>query len=145
MKQKIIVAVTLAALALPLSHAQAAEPLQLQIVMKELGKNMQVITDGISREDWKLVADTAPKVAMHPQPPAAELERIEQYLGANMHKFETFDKKAHGAAHSLEHAANKQDGHQVIAAFQKVQDACLNCHQAFRSKFIEHFYGTSGK
>ena len=66
MKKHKIIAATLITFALSVSHAQAAEPLELQKVMKELGKNMQVITDGISREDWELVAKTAPLIAAHP-------------------------------------------------------------------------------
>src|SRR3989339_1659686 len=42
------------------SGARADEPLALQQVMKDLGKNMQVITDGISRGDWDQVGKTAP-------------------------------------------------------------------------------------
>lgn len=67
-------------LSLSISQAQAAEPLELQKVMKELGKNMQVITDGISREDWELVSRTAPLIASHPQPPATEKMRIKRWL-----------------------------------------------------------------
>lgn len=142
MKQLFIVTAALFTLALP---AQAAEPLELQKVMKELGKNMQVITDGISREDWKLVADTAPKIAQHPQPPATEKLRIMAFMGAEMSKFKALDGETHEAAHELLHAAHEQDGQKVIAAFGKVQSSCLNCHQTFRGKFVEHFYGAAAK
>ena len=54
------------------SGAQAGEPLALQQVMRDLGKNMQVITDGISRGDWERVENPAPRIADHPQPPFSE-------------------------------------------------------------------------
>lgn len=39
-------------------------------------------------------------------------------------------------------AATRGDGQAVIAAFAKVQQGCLACHQSFRKPFTEHFYGT---
>ena len=144
MKKQLIVAASLISIALAASHVQAAEPLEFQKVMKELGKNMQVITDGISREDWDLVAKTAPMIAEHPQPPLAEKTRIISFMGAEMSRFKSFDMQTHEAAHDLLHAAHEKDGQKVIDAFQKVQSSCLGCHQTFRSKFKEHFYGKPG-
>ena len=141
MNKQSILASSLIAFALSVPHAQAAEPLELQKVMKELGRNMQVITDGISREDWELVAKTAPLIASHPQPPISEKMRIMSFMGTEMSKFKAFDGETHEAAHALEHVAHEKDGQKVIAAFQKVQSTCLNCHQAYRSKFVKHFYG----
>ncbi|MDZ4203104.1 MAG: cytochrome c [Gallionella sp.] len=145
MKKQTILALALATFWLSAFHAQAAEPLELQKVMKELGKNMQVITDGISREDWALVAKTAPLIAAHPQPPVFEKIRIMKFMGSEMSKFKAFDGETHEAARILEHAANEKDGHKVIAAFKQVQTTCLNCHQTFRGKFVEHFYGATSK
>ena len=143
MKKQMIVAASLISIALVASHVQAAEPLEFQKVMKELGKNMQVITDGISREDWELVSSTAPMIAEHPQPPLAEKTRIISFMGAEMSRFKSFDMQTHEAAHDLLHSAHEKDGQKVIEAFQKVQSSCLNCHQAFRAGFVEHFYGKS--
>lgn len=42
------------------SGAHAAEPLALQQIMKDLGKNMQLITDGISREDREILEKSRP-------------------------------------------------------------------------------------
>lgn len=144
MKKQLIVAASLISIALAASPVQAAEPLEFQKVMKELGKNMQIITDGISREDWELVAKTAPMIAEHPQPPLAEKTRIISFMGAEMSRFKSFDMQTHEAAHDLLHAAHEKDGQKVIEAFQKVQSSCLGCHQTFRSKFMEHFYGKPG-
>lgn len=145
MKQLSLLVLSLITFALSVSHAQAAEPLELQKVMKELGKNMQVITDGISRENWELVAKTAPMIVEHPQPPMSEKVRIMSFMGAKMSDFKAFDTKTHEAAHGLLHAAHEKDGQKVIDAFQKVQSACLSCHQTFRAPFVAHFYGVSGK
>jgi len=145
MKKRSVIVVSLITLALSISHVQAAEPLELQKVMKELGKNMQVVTDGISREDWELVAKTAPLIAAHPQPPVSEKMRIMKFMGPEMSNFKALDGETHEAAHGLEHAAHEKNGQKVIAAFQQVQTTCLNCHQTFRGKFVEHFYGSASK
>jgi len=141
MKRSLISAAATFALSLMSLAAQAAEPLALQGVMKDLGRHMQTITAAIAYEDWELVARTAPLIAAHPQPPALEKARIISFMGSNMSKFKAFDMQTHEATHELQHAAQEKDGVQLIAAFQKVQTSCLGCHQAFRKPFVEHFYG----
>ncbi|HRK77307.1 MAG TPA: cytochrome c [Thiobacillus sp.] len=121
--------------------AHAAEPLALQKIMKDLGKNMQLITDGISREDWERVEKTAPLIADHPQPPLAEKMRILRFAGTNMGKFKTYDDETHDQAKALGRAAGSKDGPGVILAFQKLQTSCYNCHSEFRKPFVAHFYG----
>ena len=54
----------------------AAEPLALQGIMKEMGRNMQRIVDGLSREDYALVEKAALAIAEHPQPTFGEKMRI---------------------------------------------------------------------
>lgn len=119
----------------------SAEPMALRKIMLELGKNMQTVTDGISREDWKLVAETAPRIAEHAQPPLGEKLRILAFAGSDAGRFKRFDEKTHQAAKTLEQAAKRGDGQAVIAAFSTLQGNCLACHQNFRKPFMEHFYG----
>ena len=140
MNKNLLLAVTLVLSLLTLT-AQAAEPLGLQGVMKDLGRHMQAITGAIACENWGLVAETAPLIAAHPQPSMTEKARIISFMGSNMGKFKAFDMQTHEAAHEMEHAAHEKNGEQVIAAFHKVQTSCLGCHQAFRKPFVEHFYG----
>lgn len=130
-----------ACLALGATGAQAAEPLALQKVMRDLGSHMQTITDGISRGDWALVEITAPLIANHPQPPIAEKLRIMTFMASNMGKFKAHDSETHAQAQALGKAAQARDGKDVILAFQKLQTSCYDCHQEFRKPFMEHFYG----
>ena len=102
---------------------------------------MQIVTDGISREDWKLVAETAPRIAEHPQPPLGEKMRILAFAGSDAGRFKRFDERTHQAAKTLEQAAKRGDGQAVVAAFSTLQGNCLACHQNFRKPFVEHFYG----
>ncbi len=118
-----------------------AQPLALRSIMKELGSNMRIVTDGISREDWGLVDKTAPLIADHSRPPLLEKTRILGFLGGDMAKFKSRDDAAHEAAKALGLAARNQDGQAVIAAFQKLQMRCYDCHREFRKPFVAHFYG----
>ena len=87
-----------------------------------------------------MVAELAPKIAKHAEPPMSEKIRILAWLGADSGKFRGFDGQVHDAATSMGEAAKRGDGQAVIANFAKVQQSCLACHQDFRKSFQEHFY-----
>lgn len=123
------------------SDQAAVKPLALQKIMKDLGKNMQIVTDAISREDWSVIETTAPLIANHPQPPMSEKIRIIAFVGTDMGKFKSHDEKTHKAAQTLSRTAKDKDGEAVIAAFQTLQTTCYDCHKNFRKPFVEHFYG----
>ena len=95
----------------------SSEPLALRKIMQDMGKNMQTITDAISREDWRLVEKTAPQIADHPKPPLSERVRMMAFVGTDVSKFKGYDGKTHGAARVLEESAVRKDGHAVIAGF----------------------------
>ena len=120
--------------------SNTTEPLALRKIMSDLGKNMQTITDGISREDWKLVEKAASQIADHPQPPFVERIQILSFVGNNVSLFKAHDNKTHNAAIALDIAATEKDGYKVITAFSILQNTCLTCHQNFRKSFQEHFY-----
>ncbi|MRR56798.1 MAG: cytochrome C [Deltaproteobacteria bacterium] len=107
--------------------------------MRELGKHMQTITDGISREDWALVAKVAPLIADHPQPPLGERMRVLALVGSDVSTFRDLDEKTHQAAKMLEHDAMRDDGNRVITDFGRLQSSCFACHQSFRKSFTDHF------
>jgi cytochrome c556 len=125
-----------------LASAGATKPLALRSVMERLGRDMQSATGAISKEEWAAVAELAPKIANHAEPPASEKIRIVSWLGSEAGKFRSFDKQAHEAASAMGEAAKRRDGQAVIAAFSRVQQSCLGCHQSFRSSFVENFYGS---
>ncbi len=123
------------------STSSSSEPMVLRKIMQDMGKNMQTIAGGISREDWALVEKTAPQIADHPQPPLSEKARIMAFVGTDVSKFKGYDGKTHEAARVLGEAAAREDGYAVIADFAALQNTCLMCHQSFRKPFQAHFYG----
>lgn len=50
----------------------ASKPMALRSVMEKLGRDMQAVTGAISKEEWTLVAELAPKIAKHAEPPLGE-------------------------------------------------------------------------
>ena len=129
--------------AVVIARAQAAEPakpMALQAVMEKIGRDMQTVTGAISKEDWALVAQLAPTIARHAAPPLSEKMRIVAWLGTDAGRFKGFDDQTHEAANAMGDAATRGDGQAVIAAFAKVQQSCLACHQSFREPFVKHFY-----
>ena len=122
--------------------AETVKPLALRGVMDKRGRDMQVVTGAISKEDWAQVAALAPKIASHAEPPLSEKVCILSWLGGDAGKFRGFDGQAHDAATAMGEAAKRSDGQAVIAAFAKAQQSCLGCHQSFRQPFVEHFYGS---
>ncbi|MDP2795828.1 MAG: cytochrome c [Sulfurisoma sp.] len=119
----------------------AAEPLALQGIMKDLGKNMQAVVDGLSREDYATVEKAALAIADHPKAPLGEKMRVMAYVGTNAPRFKTLDGETHEHAMALAKASKGGNGEDAIAAFGKLQSSCFACHQAFRKPFKEHFYG----
>ena len=121
--------------------ADSPEPLELRKIMRDLGKDMQTVVDGIAKEDWGQVQKTAMRIADHPTPPLMEKMRIVAFMGSDMGAFKDHDGKTHNAARDLATVATKKDGYAVISAFSKLQNTCLGCHQRFRQPFLQHFYG----
>lgn len=116
------------------------ESLALRAIMKELGTNMQLTTDAISRENWELVAKLGEKIAEHPQPPMGEKLRILTYIGNEVSKFKEYDNQTHNAAKTMVESAKMGNGQKVIESFSTLQKSCLSCHQSFRRDFLNHFY-----
>lgn len=119
----------------------AAEPLALQGIMKDMGRNMQAIVDGLSREDYAKAERAALAIADHPQPPVGEKIRVMSFIGGSAPRFKAFDGETHDNAKALARASKSGNGEEAIAAFRKLQSSCLACHQVFRQPFQEHFYG----
>jgi cytochrome c556 len=134
-------AALLALAVLPAARAdEETKPMALQGVMKQLGRDVQAVTAAISLEDWARVAELAPKIANHEQPPVMEKIRILTWLGTDAGKFRGFDGQVHDAATAMGDAAGRGDGQAVIGAFAQLQQSCLGCHQNYRTTFVDHFY-----
>ncbi len=122
----------------------ASKSMPLQAVMRSLGRDMEALTDAISKEDWALAAATAQRIADHAEAPASERKLVADWLGSESELFEDLDERTHEAARTLRRAAERADGRQVIETFAALQIRCLACHQRFRKGFVKHFHGQQG-
>lgn len=132
------------ALALGPVMAQGADqpkPMALRGIMLQLETDMNAVNGAISQKDWKTVAELAPKIANHAEPPLLEKVRILAWLNIDAPKFRGYDVKAKDEAAAMGEAARKGDGQAVVADYARIQQSCLGCHNQFRQKFIAHFYG----
>ncbi len=136
----VAIGLALVALGGPALAETGAKPLALRAIMQDLGKNLQAISEGISRKDWELVEKMASLIADHPQPPLFERVRILSFVSTDAGQFKGYDEKIRDAAQSLRQAASRQDGPVVVSALATLQNSCLACHQSFRKPFKEHFY-----
>lgn len=116
------------------------EPMVLRLVMQELELNMQRIASAIIREDLVAVADLAPLVADHEQPPMTEKMRILSFMGSDAGTFKSLDGVTHDTAMTLKKVAENNDGDAVIETYADLLQSCVACHQKFKKPFVAHFY-----
>ncbi|QOR40721.1 cytochrome c [Billgrantia diversa] len=117
------------------------EDLVLRSIMRELDENMRDVVEAISRENWDEIAEIAPLIADHPEPPFSEKTRILRFVGTDAALFRSHDMQVHDAAMEMGEKARQENGEAVIEAFSRVQKHCLACHQEFKEEFRLHFYG----
>ncbi len=127
--------------ALSESEPVPTEPLALRKIMQDMGREMGIIAEAISREAWDVVGKSALRIADHPRPPMSERMKIMSLFGKEMGRFKEHDMKTHDIARRLKDAAAHEDAPAVISTFAALQRSCLECHRSFRKPFQEHFYG----
>lgn len=120
------------------------ETLVLRKIMQDMGKEMAVIAEAISREEWAQVEKSALRIADHPRPPMSERAKIMALFGKDMARFKGHDTKTHDIARRLAEAAAHRDAPAVISTFAALQRSCFECHRSFRKPLQEHFYGKQG-
>jgi len=80
---------------------ETAKTMALRTVMEKFGRDMQAIIGAISKEEWALAAEFAPKLAKHAEPPLAEMMRILTWLGTDAGRFLDFDGQVQDAATAM--------------------------------------------
>lgn len=134
------IAAVLPSVALAQERYTTDAPLELRKVMQTMGRHLQGVADGISREDWEQVARLAALIAEHDRPPPSEQVKVLGFLGRDVPAFKASDDAVHKSGLEMRAAAAAKDGSAAIAAFARVQTACLACHQQFREPLVRHFY-----
>ena len=101
----------------------------LREIMRGMDKDLQLISNAISREDWSLIEELASEVENHEQP---------KFNDELLTLFKIYDDKTHLAAKDLKTAAAEKNGYNVINQFSNLQTTCLICHQSFRKPYRDY-------
>lgn len=117
-----------------------SEPMALRLIMQDLELNMQRIASAIIHEDLATVAELAPLVADHDEPPMTEKMRILSFMGSDAGAFKSLDGVTHDTAMMLKEVAEENDGDAVIKTYADLLQSCVACHQKFKQPFVDHFY-----
>lgn len=112
---------------------------ELRRIMRGLDEATRALAGSVAREDWTRVAEIAPCIADHPQPPLAEKLRILALVGRDSARFRDYDGQVRKAARSLQEAAKRKEGQAAARALVDMQGACQACHATFRSPIQEHY------
>lgn len=136
MTRKPIVSWVLAAIVtgLPAVSLAADESPSLLQIMRQLGHELNQLSDGLWRDDYAAIATAAQAIADHPQPPVAERTRIITGLGADAGRFRQGDQAVHDAALAVKEAAERQDAEQLLPHYLDLVTGCRRCHTAFRAR-----------
>ena len=118
-------------------------PLALRKIMQDMDKNMHIMADAISREDWPLVERVAPLIAEHRQPPFIEKMRVMGFVGTSIGKYKAYDGSIYEHAQAVGKAAKSNDSQGAMLMFRKLQTSCDNCHNEFQKSFVANFYNSS--
>lgn len=127
------------------SAGKVGAPLELRSIMQELSADMGAIVGGIAAGDMAAVEEHAGRVADHRRPPATEMGAIIKLLGPDMPAFKGIDTAVHDGALGVARAAAKGDTRAVLEGYSSVLSGCVECHERFRPRVIEHFYRGAGK
>ncbi len=123
------------------SAGKLGAPLELRSIMRELSVDMEGVVSGIVAGDMAVVEEHARRVADHRRPPATEMGGIVKLLGPDMPAFKGIDTLVHDGALGVADAAAAGDTRAVLEGYSSVLSGCVECHERFRPRVIEHFYG----
>ncbi|MBL8986890.1 MAG: cytochrome c [Gemmatimonadetes bacterium] len=123
-------------------HSTAAEPegaggpgLPLREIMRALGADMGAVAMAVWADDRAGVAAAARRIADHPSVSAEQRAAIQAALGAEFPAFARHDHAVHEAALGLAAAADSgRVGAALLAPLGQVQQGCIACHDAFRTR-----------
>lgn len=120
------------------SSAQIALPDSLgpplKSLMVELGQNMEEISAGIWREDYRLVSQGAAVIAHHPRVSSHEQAIIRDALGDQMKIFAQYDGVVHHTAAEIQRVADAQRMDSILVLYSRLQHGCVSCHSGFRTR-----------
>jgi cytochrome c556 len=118
----------------PTASVPADTTKPLKPLMVGLAQDMDRIATGLWHEDYDLIRQGARGIAQHPKIPPSQIAAIKDTLGNQFPTFVQYDKSVHRAASQLVTATEAKDWSSVLETHERLQEGCLSCHTAFRSR-----------
>ena len=128
--------ISISALALFTTLGVAVEP-SLKEIMQDLRDDTAGIANGLLVEDFQAIADSAGRIASHPQIPAEQVQLVAAELGAEMAAFKQFDTLVHDLSLSIAAAAKEGDTSLAASHYHSMLDGCLACHASYRERVAD--------
>lgn len=111
------------------------DTLPLLTIMVNLEQNMQSVSSGLWRHNFRQVSNSAESIANHARIPKTELGKIKGILGKQEFKaFVQDDKTVHEMAMKLSQVADDKNFEKTAQIYQKLEQGCISCHQKHRTK-----------
>jgi hypothetical protein len=92
---------------------------------------IQLITDGLAREDWQAIGDAATQIGSSPQ-----MQQMCQHMGAGAPGFTELALEFHSRADGIGRAARERDARGVLEATSSTLQACTSCHLTYRQEVV---------
>ena len=107
---------------------------KLQIIMQNLLQDTQNILEGMILEDYKLIYESADRIASHPTPGIAIQVKLLKNMGGDLSTFKNLDGYVHDRAIAVREASKIMDKEQIFSEYTKLLNGCLSCHTQYKTK-----------
>lgn len=134
MRQIILISLLAFSTAAIAEDQEVASKNRLQLVMMDLLTDTQLLTEGVFKEDFELIAKSAERIANHPNPGPEILQQVKKNLASEMSKFKQYDVVVHNAATLITELAANKDLVGVLSKYHTMIDGCQGCHSQFKQR-----------
>lgn len=102
--------------------------------MQGLEADMAAGAHGLWIEDRASVEAAARRIAEHPRVTPEQMSIIQATLGEGFAAFARHDHDVHDAAVAFAEAAAGAEVADLLAGYVRIQEGCVSCHSAFRTR-----------
>ena len=108
----------------------------LKEVMQQLLEDTKLLTEALISEDYKLIAESADRIANHQMADKETRMKLAKSFGPEMMQFKGFDMKVHNAATEINKDAVTQDMNSILTNYSILIKGCQSCHNSFKERAI---------
>lgn len=129
----LLIGASLAAYAAVAQAPGKEPPMTMRAIMQELGAQYLRLANALLIDDFDGLEASAKAIQGHPLPDQV-VAAIQQKLKGRFEVFERIDRQSHQAAAEVADRAAARDIIGSAKAFGSVAEACVTCHERFRTE-----------